>query len=304
MDLDKVEQKHNNHHEAHCPVCGSQRFKPIPFYDHEQARVVCRDTDYHWRLCMNCGNGYPSRQASLEALQHYWNRNRIDSEQAIPDEIWEQRFRNSQLYAQRAYDFIIPHTQSGQKKLLDIGCGLGATIALFQEKGWEAEGVDPDPNIRFFHRRLNVDVVTGQIEQVDNHSKFDVISISHAIYFITEPVNFVQRVKAMLLPEGMFHIVISDFLSSFSDSHPGFAHHWYPTAGSLIYLLEQEGYHIIVSRHHKGSFMLLAKPGSETQPVGRPLWTYFAHMTHQTRYSWFGKPVRNAVAGVKKMLRR
>ncbi len=285
-----------------CPVCGSHSFKPIPFYAPELATVVRRSSGYHWRLCMVCGNGFPSSQATLAELQEYWNRNRVESEDMpITDDIWEKRFATSRTMAQWTYDFVAPFIRPEQRYFLDVGCGLGATVALFQERGWVAEGVDPDPNTRCFYERMKIRVVTGQIENVSIGSKFDVISIAHAIYFITEPRFFVQRVRGMLSDGGLFHVVISNFLSSFSNNSPGYSHSWYPTVYSLAYLLEQEGFEILTTRRFKGSVMLLARSGRQVLPHGQPRRAYWAHLTLRWRYRWFGKPIRSVVSLLKRI---
>lgn len=294
----------SSNNESHCPACNNRNFKAIPFYDNDSLSVVYRSVGFHWRLCMVCGNGYPSKQATLPELQEYWNNNRIESdEHSISEEIWDERFENSKVFAHRTLSFITPYLNQNHKRFLDIGCGLGATIALFHEKGWDAEGVDPDPNIQFYHNKLGIKVVTGQIENVDQSSQFDVVSISHAIYFITEPQKFVQCVRERLTEGGLFHIVISDFLSSFSDNAPGIVHHWYPTSYSLIFLLEQEGFEVIATRSYKGSFMLLAKTSTKVKPKGQPMRAYIAHITHKWRYLYFGRPVRAIVSLVKKFLK-
>ena len=109
-----------------CPICGSKKSWTIPFLDHESGAVVRRDDGYHWRLCRNCGNAFPSTEPSLAELQAYWNRNRIDEAEApVTDEVWRGRQAVSRMWAQRSYDFVVPFVRSDSRRFLDEACGLG-----------------------------------------------------------------------------------------------------------------------------------------------------------------------------------
>lgn len=286
-----------------CPLCEGTASRTVPFRDHECGETVRRETGYHWRVCLTCGNAYPSEQPSLEELQAYWNRNRVDfnADQDI-DAVWQERFRDSAIWAKRTYDFVSPFVRPGMSRFLDIACGLGATVSLFKEQGWHAEGVDADPNTKSFHDRLGISVTIGQVEQLDDRARFDLISIAHAIYFVTDPRKFIRFVRGLLTPDGMFLVVLSDLLSANTDGKPGYVHTWYPTAESLIYVLEQEGFKILRSTRLKGSILVLAKISEHTIiPIGHPLRACLAHLSHDIRFCVWGSP-RRFLAGIAKRI--
>lgn len=285
-----------------CPLCDSCRSWTIPFFDHESNAVVRRGLGYHWRLCQVCGNGFPSKEPTLAELQIYWNQNRIDGGTAsVTDDVWRHRVAMSRAWAQRSYDFVAPLVHSESRRLLDVACGLGETVALFQEHGWQAEGVDADPNVKVFHERRGIRTTIGQMENVDRSSRFDLISIAHAIYFITEPRQFVRRVRDMLDERGLFLVVVSNLLSSMNSGSPGYIHTWYPTAQSLAYLLEREGFEVLRSCRAKGSTMVVARKGSSACSRVHPQQTYWAHLSHELRYRLAGKPLLTAVALLKRL---
>ena len=285
-----------------CPICGSKMSWTIPFFNHEADAVVRRGNGYHWRLCRVCANGFPSTEPTLAELQIYWNRNRIDNVEApVTDEVWRYRLAASRVWAQRSYDFVVPFVRSDSRRFLDVACGLGGTVALFQEHGWQAEGVDADPNVKVFHERLGIRTTIGQVESEGTSSRFDLVSITHAIYFITEPRLFVQRVRDMLDDGGLFLVVLSDLLSSMNANYPGYVHTWYPTSYSLAYLLEQEGFEILGCRRVKGSMMVVARRGTSACPRAHPYRTYWAHLSHGWRYRLIGKPLLAAASLLKHM---
>lgn len=288
-----------------CPLCGHMKSWTIPFVCRETGGVMRRNAGYHWRLCQVCGNGFPSTEPTLADLQIYWNQNRIDSAEApVTEDVWRYRLAVSRLWAQHSYDFVMPFVHSDSRRFLDVACGLGETVALFQEHGWQAEGVDADPNAKVFHERLGICTTIGQMENVGTSSRFDLISIAHAIYFITEPRRFVQRVRDTLDEGGVFLIVLSDFLSSLGVNYPGYVHTWYPTSHSLVYLLEQEGFEVLGCCRVKGSVMVAARRGALGHSHAHPFrvyGTYWAHLSHGWRYQLIGKPLLTAASLLKRL---
>ena len=288
-----------------CPVCGDHASWLIPFVDEKSGEAQKRSSGYRWCLCRQCGTAYPFPAPSLPELQAYWDRNRVEGDSApVTEEVWQGRLQASRVWAQRTYDFVAPHVRSNTRRFLDVACGLGATVALFGEKGWDAEGVDADPNAREFHQRLGIRAIIGQIENVDTANRYDLVGIAHAIYFITDPRGFVRRVRGMLDEEGLFIVVLSDLLSTLCAGSPQYAHTWYPTADSLTYLLELEGFEVVASKTTHGSILVLARKLSVAggPPQGHPLRAYLSFVSHGWRYRLFGQPTIWFGRRVKRLL--
>lgn len=291
-----------------CPLCGNEGSKAVPFMDPESNKIICRETDYHWRCCTQCGNAFPSQEPTLPELQAFWDRNRVElPASSDPEVIWQRRYRESWVWANRTWDFVSPFLQPGMKRFLDIACGLGTTVKLFQDKGWQAEGIDADPSTRVYHEKAGIRCMIGQVEQFKYEERYDVICIAHAIYFMTDPLGFVRRIKGMLQPGGMFIVVLSNLLSSGSEGSPLYAHTWFSTGESLAYTLEQEGFRILKSERIGGSTLVLATPVKlGDAPAQRTsvnfLKIYLLHRTHELRYALYGRPRRWLADKVKKVL--
>ncbi len=291
-----------------CPLCQSDQFYRIPFNDKGVDRAKKRLENYEWRLCKSCANAYPKPAPTLSELQTYWDQNRVDtSERQITEQVWQARQVQDMIWAQRAYDFVTPHVVTAQHTYLDIACGLGATVECFQSHGWDALGIDADPNTKEFHLKRNIRSRIGQIENMEEFINFDLISICHAIYFITDPLNFIRQVKRLLNQQGLFLVVISDFTSNLSSGQPGFAHTWYPTEYSLRVLLQQEGFKVVSTKKIRGSILMLAtaeKQDSCRSSTVRVFWTYIAHVSQSVRYRYIGQPFLSLVRRVRRTLNR
>jgi SAM-dependent methyltransferase len=286
-----------------CPICTSSKSWLIKYKKDGINIQEDKFKNYSWKLCKQCGNAYPIPAPELSDLQKYWDQNRIETSIGeITQEIWNKRQSQDQIWAERTFKFVQPFVSNKKKEYLDIACGLGANVKLFSEKGWRAVGIDADPNTKKFHDLLGIQSTIGQIEQIEVKKLYDLISISHAIYFITEPRKFIQEVKNKLADKGLFLVVLSDFFSNFSDGQPGFAHTWYPTSFSMEYALEQEGFLIISRKKIRGSVLILARKdnGKAFSNIRtNPSLSYFLHLTQSVRYKLIGRPILWAVRNIK-----
>ena len=285
-----------------CPLCGGGAFWPISFVDGSSKKIVLRSEGYHWRACKACGNASPSGPATLDALQQYWDHNRMESESApVTGAVWNSRLAASEKWAERTFRFVEGFLPDRPGRFLDVACGLGNTVAHFGRKGWDAYGIDADPNTKEFHQKLGVRTSIGQIENLDAGSEYDLISIAHAIYFISNPREFVRKIRGMLSKNGLFLVVISDVLSSTNPARPSLCITWEPTSRSLKYFLQLEGFQVLKTKEMKGSYFILARPGPARRCHPMPILAYLQHATHEWRYLIYGRFIVKGRAVAKKV---
>lgn len=98
----------------------------------------------------------------------------------------------------------LPPQPVGGGRVLDVGCGNGGFLAVAREAGWEVEGVDFDIEAVNAARSLGLNVRHGGIELfLDKCACYDVITLSHVIEHVHDPVALVQRLYELLKPGGM-----------------------------------------------------------------------------------------------------
>jgi SAM-dependent methyltransferase len=279
-----------------CPICGEIANWPIAHRDDPQIEAWRSEVgdlrSYGWYLCRRCCNAYPSTQPDLRVLQRIWQAARTIAPSDAGEEtaIWRYRRRISQVAAERSYRLfspLAPHVGY----FLDIACGLGETVRIFADHGWRAEGIDADPSMRPLHQKIGIDSRIGQFEQMDLKAGYDLIHIAHAIYFMTEPMNFIGTVRNHLNPGGLFCVVISDFMSSVAVDPPSYAHTFIPSGSSMRYALGKAGFETVLSRRISGSIYLAARRTAEPSEVRiHPRFLRLAYRTKNVRHCLIGKP--------------
>jgi 2-polyprenyl-3-methyl-5-hydroxy-6-metoxy-1,4-benzoquinol methylase len=88
-------------------------------------------------------------------------------------------------------------------RLLDVGCGNGGFLEFASRAGWHVMGVDPDPRAVSAARSRGLNVRLGSVESLESaHALFDVITLSHVIEHVHEPLALLRACHRLLKPEG------------------------------------------------------------------------------------------------------
>lgn len=88
--------------------------------------------------------------------------------------------------------------------LLDVGCGQGNFLALMVKRGWSVMGVDFDADaVEAARKTHNLNVRVGTVDtMLDTGITFDVVTASHVIEHVPDPVEFLAKCRRLLRPGG------------------------------------------------------------------------------------------------------
>jgi len=87
--------------------------------------------------------------------------------------------------------------------LLDVGCGDGAYLALVRDCGWKVTGVEPDSSAANYARTMGLTVHQGDLSILrESKELFDVITLSHVIEHVHDPLKMLRDCFDLLRPGG------------------------------------------------------------------------------------------------------
>jgi SAM-dependent methyltransferase len=88
--------------------------------------------------------------------------------------------------------------------LLDIGCGDGKFLNFMAQRGWRVAGVDFDAEAVSHARNVyGLDVHIGTAQScVSSGRRYDVVTASHVIEHVAEPLQFLEQCRRLLQPGG------------------------------------------------------------------------------------------------------
>lgn len=88
-------------------------------------------------------------------------------------------------------------------RLLEIGSGGGQQLKIMHDLGWDAQGVDLDPDAKKNAESKGMKVSLGELEEQhfpDNY--FDAVISNHVIEHVYEPESLMREVHRILKPSG------------------------------------------------------------------------------------------------------
>lgn len=235
-----------------CPVCGdTARVLVHPVLTDDAFRTVSGSWSL-WR-CVRCQAAYldprPDRDSIGAAYVQYFTHAKSSVAAKLS---WRGRIRrrleNAYLRhhygADRSgselegllYAALLPFRQMTDvryrhlpgpgrgRTLLDVGCGSGEFLLLAGECGWQVEGVDPDPRAAALGLLGPNRIRQGGVEVYAGRSAcFDLITLSHVIEHVHDPVALVRDCHRLLKPGGRLWIVTPNIDSS---GHARFGRFW------------------------------------------------------------------------------
>ncbi len=110
-------------------------------------------------------------------------------------------------YALKRLQLLLKYKAPGAK-VLEIGCGSGALVALMQQAGFEAVGLELSPwAVELARQTFDIPVYVGPLEKQDfRPGSFDAIVLLNVIEHLPDPVGTLNRCLQLLANTGLLLI--------------------------------------------------------------------------------------------------
>ncbi|MBV9080738.1 MAG: class I SAM-dependent methyltransferase [Elusimicrobia bacterium] len=193
-----------------CPVCGNDR-DFIPVHGSRTDNWI-RTLDVglarsRWGICAGCGLVMQNPRPNAEAYKRLYEGSVYHESQLSGDqikrslELIEYCFADKIGFAERFYR----GRDLAPWRMLDIGCGMGESLAAFRDRKFEVAGVQPDPALtRLAKEHLGFDLrqeyFTGD-SFPPNH--FSVVFTNHAFEHFDDPASVIAGIAKVLKPGGV-----------------------------------------------------------------------------------------------------
>lgn len=204
-----------------CNLCGSGLFSQL-YYSQDMLHSI--SGKFKVVRCQNCSLTFLDPKLSSQELRKYYPRNYYAHESPSSPVFFTKarRYLINRHYSQDLFSkFLsllikVPGIPSLEKKgkIMDMGCGNGETLDIFQKLGWEVYGVEfDDQAVKLARKRGLRDVVLGSFERLKDYPDnfFDVIRLYHVIEHLGDPSLCLKLCQRKLKTEGELIIGTPNF---------------------------------------------------------------------------------------------
>ena len=190
-----------------------------------------------WKQCRRCGLKYSAMQPTPQAMAEYCRR--IAQEQRENGKAYgasEQNNAAKYLAMSKTRLANIEVILGNKGSLLDIGAGAGSLVAQAVKDGWDAAGLECQPEACRQAQALNgVQLKQGDLYNYSPGELYGAVTMLEVIEHLLRPREAIRHAAALLKPGGVFVIATPISDSRYCKSIRPISDFWWNEPGHLCY---------------------------------------------------------------------
>jgi SAM-dependent methyltransferase len=190
-----------------CPICSCSG-KAFLYKQNFNNKVISLMDNYDVVVCDSCGFVYADNIPSQADFDNYY------ATMSKYEFNYKDGFVSNDYidYFTKIVNFLIPHVNDNNAKILDIGCSTGGLLSVFKLKGYSnLVGIDPSPECARITKELyGIEATANTISNFDPAEKFDLIILSAVLEHLVDFSNSMPKIKALLKDRGLLFIEVPD----------------------------------------------------------------------------------------------
>lgn len=229
-----------------CPLCNCSDAKTV--FRSRDFRFKSSDKNFDIVQCKNCGFVFLNPRPAKKEIAGFYPQDFNKSDRSFSYGLLKPCFRLAQ---ESTIKFFKKYKKDG--KSLDIGCGNGEFILAMQRHGFEAWGIEVNPEAeKFTGKRLEGRILYKDIKECGFLPKsFDIITMFQSLEHIYDLTELFSEINKVLKDDGLLYICVPN--SAFFEARlfgPYYynlevpRHMYFFTAKSLEALLLKHGFKV------------------------------------------------------------
>lgn len=155
--------------------------------------------------CISCGTAFTIPVPTN--LDHYYPQKYREYGPLV---FWGLRL----LFQSMARDWTDRYKNNKSRRLLEIGCGPGALLSCFAQKGWKVLGLERNGEMALkAMQQHNVKVLDCDVSGLPDTEYFDLILLFNVLEHVENPANLLKECKSRLTDQGKIVVTVPDYTS-------------------------------------------------------------------------------------------
>lgn len=186
-------------HDAPCIICGGRTVEEFSLYDDRYGFQGC----YVLVACQLCGHRSLATHFAPDEICRLYTDYYPRGMESLDD--FRASTKESGLCSWLSGDMRSAFRWIPENvRILDIGCGLGESLAYHRSRGCEVYGVEADSNIRRIAERFGFNVHVGLFEpQLYEPGYFDYVTMDQVIEHMNDPLAVLRGIFTVLKSSGV-----------------------------------------------------------------------------------------------------
>ena len=183
-----------------CPICGTNIVYEFKFIDNKTKPFLLQ--------CFDCEFIYKDTTCDQQDLSiekgEYYSSKKVGS-------IVDKRFLNH--FNRRAKDHFNSISKflddEKNRNVLDIGSGAGIFLKYLQERGWNVEGIEPDPVMHSYaSNELGLNVFKGKFDEWNAEQVYDLVYLSHVLDDLPNVNLNLEKINTLMKPGSLIFLEV------------------------------------------------------------------------------------------------
>lgn len=243
---------------AECPLCGGKDWVILTM----RARWNIPATNV---VCKSCGLVFMNPRPSSHDVARYYRSGEYKRLYKLPHIDLENLAEIDRQTGLSFLAFFDRELGWPAGRVLDVGCLSGGIVSRFADRGWQAEGVEPDPAAATFaSERFGLTVQPKLLQEAELPDRYyDLIVLSHVLEHMEEPAS-VLRLLAQKVRSGGALLVEVPNLAAPTGRYLDFFHHDHLfnfSPVSLTRLLTLSGWRVVATDPSARNLRIVATEG-------------------------------------------
>ena len=222
-----------------CDLCNGTEFKTIAERDRKRKpleTVICCDCG------LVCHAQIPSEQ-ELAAFYATDYRQQYHREVSPSNRRVMRAWNNGVRIFRQTSRFI-----DQDKKVFEVGAGIGCTVRIFELNGWDASGIEPNEGFQSYSQsQLKARVRNGNLYDQPKNADYDFVLLIHVVEHFCSPSRALKHIRGMIPHGGRFYVECPNITASFATRNKMFhyAHIHNFSASTLQAMAARCGFRLI-----------------------------------------------------------